>query len=411
MMEEGLLSKRSKYVYNILLEEEGLASNLAEAGKKVVKLNRGDPAVYFKTPKYMIDAYVKALRSNQTYYSRAEGAKTLINAVIKRYKEFYGLALSEDSIITTEGVSEALYFINSSLINTGDMAVIFRPYYNQYMTTLELHGGRPIFADYDERNMWAVDLDALRKSLKSARSNGQIKRVKYMLVTNPNNPTGTVLSRRILSGLADIANEYGIFLISDEIYDEIIFNGAKFTSISEVAKGMPYAILNGASKNFDATGFRIGFIIIPEHDRLSSELKSKMSDYARMRLSVNTPAQYAVAEGISNSKEHAKAIKEMVSEIEKRINSSVRILRENEYLDVVRPNGAFYIFPHIDIKSLKFRNDKGFVEGLLKEKLLQTARGSGFGSPAHFRIVSLATESILTDSMKKINEFCIKHAR
>ena len=126
-MEEGLLSKRSKYVYNILLEEEGLASNLAEAGKKVVKLNRGDPAVYFKTPKYMIDAYVKALRSNQTYYSRAEGAKTLINAVIKRYKEFYGLALSEDSIITTEGVSEALYFINSSLINTGDMAVIFRP--------------------------------------------------------------------------------------------------------------------------------------------------------------------------------------------------------------------------------------------------------------------------------------------
>ncbi len=406
-----LLSKRSAFVYNPILEEDDDAAKLAKRGINVMKLNRGDPAYYFPTPKYMIDAYVDALRASKTYYSDSIGVRELREAVAGRYKRMYGVNASPDNVIATAGITEGLAFINSALINSGDRAVIFKPYYVQYITNLREYGGRPLFGIYNEGEGWSIHLDHIRGELRKMKRAGRIGRVKYMIITNPNNPTGTVLKRKVLEEVVDIANENGIVLISDEIYDEIVYNGAKFTSVGQVAKGVPHILLHGASKVFDATGFRMGYMVFPEQDRKSMAIRDKIVDYARMRLSLNTPAEYALAEGISNRKEHDKAIGGMVSNIAKRVNSVTDILKRNDAISVVRPNGAFYVLPRLKMSGLRIKDDKEFIRRVLEEEHVQITRGSGFGSPNHFRIVALAPEKELADAVGRIEALLTKYAK
>lgn len=405
------LSDRSRFAGNPIEEEDVVARALEKKGKKVIKLSRGDPPRFFPTPKYIIDAYVEALRLGKTAYSRADGENALKEAIIGRYRRKYKLGIRDEDVIVTAGISEALLFINSALINDGDFGLLLRPAYPTYMPLLKLYGGRPLMAQYDERDGWSVHLDVLRRLLKDAKSRGLTKKIKYMMITNPNNPTGTVLGRRVLEEVVDIANEYDVLLISDEIYDEIVYNGAKFTSVCEVAKGMPYVILNGASKVFDATGFRVGFAIVPENDSRSESMKKALYNYAIMRLSVNTPAQYAVAAAINNVKEHNSAIRHMTKEIEKRANHATNLLKQSPYFEVVEPNGAFYVFPKIHMNELRLKDDKEFANLLLKEECIQVIRGSGFEEPSHFRIVALPPKEILDYAIDRIDAFCKRHSR
>ncbi|MEM0149642.1 MAG: aminotransferase class I/II-fold pyridoxal phosphate-dependent enzyme [Candidatus Micrarchaeaceae archaeon] len=405
-----MLSKRSRYAENPIEEEDRVAEALMKKGRHVIQLNRGDPPVYFPTPKYIIDAYSRALQEGRTTYSRAEGVRVLVEAVSKRYRSLYNMRVDEDSIIVTQGVSEAISFINSSLIDGGDAAIILKPYYPIYVPSLKIFGGRPFVGSYDENNNWDIDIDNLERRLRKLSAT-QRKRIKYIMITNPNNPTGTVLSRRALENVVELANEHSLLLISDEIYDEIVYNGAKFTSIGQLAKGVPHMILNGSSKIFDSTGFRIGFMIVPDDDKVSSALKLKLSDYAKARLSANTPAQYAVAEAMLNVKEHRKAIRAMVGSIESRVNYATKLIAESEFFSIVEPNGAFYLFPRVDLKSMGFKNDAQFVNELLNQEYVQLTRGSGFGMPSHIRIVALPPKDILGYAINKINDFCKKNAK
>ncbi len=215
----------------------------------------------------------------------------------------------------------------------------------------------------------------------------------------------------MLKEVVDIANEHGIFLISDEIYDEIVYNNARFTSLSQLAKGMPHAILNGASKVYDSTGFRIGYILVPEGDKKSQALKERLYNYALMRLSVNSPAQYAIVEAIRNVKEHKRAINAMVKEIALRANHATKLLNENPYLQTVKPNGAFYILPRVDLAKLGIKSDREFTDLLLEKEGIQVTRGSGFGASSHFRIVALPPKEILDYAINRINTLCKKQSR
>jgi len=408
-MTGSLLSAPSRYVYSAIREDDDLADQLRKEGKKVVKLSSGDPAIYFPTPRYVIDAYVKALRNGKTSYSRSQGIVELLEAIVNRYKTRYKIELNEEDVIVTSGVAEALTFVNSALIDVADAAVILKPYYTQYPVAIRMFGGKFILGRYDETKEWSIDLDGLAKLFKQAGR--KRTRPKYMLITNPNNPTGTVVPRHALEEVVELANEHRVLLISDEIYDEIIFEGSSFVSIGELADGIPHVILNGASKAFDATGFRIGYVVVPGGDKLSTELKHKLADYCRVRLCSNTPAQYAVAEALNNRVEHERTVGEMVRAIQGNVEAVMKLLGENQHLSTVMPRGAFYIFPRIDMRKMRFKNDREFVKGLLEEKLIQTIRGSGFGSPNHFRIVALAPREVMADSIQRINDFCMKNSK
>jgi aspartate/methionine/tyrosine aminotransferase len=406
---EDILSKNSKFVFNPIEEENATADSLIKQGKKIAFLHQGNPPLYFPTPKYIIDAYVKALREGKTGYSNSSGITELKEAIVKRYKRMYHLKADTDSVIVTQGVSEAIRFLNAALINNGDKAIIFKPYYTVYMPDLKLLGGSPLFERYDESNNWDLDTDRLEKTLSAIKNNK--KKPKYILITNPNNPTGTVLSRKALVEIVSLANEHDILIVSDEIYDEIIYNNAKFTSITEIAKGIPYIIFNGASKDYDATGIRMGFMMIPENDSVSMQLREKMKDFADARLSPNLPAEYAFTEALNNQKEHKKAITKMVNQIKKRVNACTDELNKSEYIHAVRPNGAFYIFPKIDMDKLKIKDDREFVDKLLREEYIQITSGIGFGESNHVRVVALADEKTLIDVAQKMDKLCRKYKK
>jgi aspartate/methionine/tyrosine aminotransferase len=408
-MTNSILSDSSKFVFSAIREEDDFADDLRKKGKQVIKLSSGDPALYYPTPTYIIDAYKEALSSGRTSYSRSQGVIELVDAIIRRYKSRYGISLTEGDVMVTSGVAEALTFLNSAIINPADAAIILNPYYTQYPVAIQMFGGKLLVGRYDESNQWNIDLDSIAKLVRG-KSSGS-KRIKYMLITNPNNPTGTVVPRKALEEVVEIANEHKILLVSDEIYDEIVFGGASFTSVCELAKGIPHMVLNGASKAFDATGFRVGYVLAPESDRASEDLKRKLTDYCRVRLCANTPAQFAIASAMNNRAEHERTVRELVSSIEKVVESAMKLLAENKYLSAVRPSGAFYVFPKIDMKSLNLKEDREFVHKLLEEKLIQTTRGSGFGAPNHFRIVALAPKETMIDSVTRMNAFCEEHAK
>ena len=404
-------SKRSEFVKNAILELDPAAEKLRKGGRDIIKLNRGDPPLYFKTPKYIIDAYVEALKENQTFYSNGAGTSELKEAVSKRYRRLYKVNVEEDGVICTAGVTEALLFINHALIEKKEGAVIFKPYYPLYLPRLMSEGGSPTFGFQDMRDGWAIHLDDLEAKLRKLGRHGRSKMARYMLITNPCNPTGRVFSRGVLKEVVDIANNNGILLVSDEIYDEFVFNGARFTSVSQVAKGVPHIILNGSSKVYDSTGFRIGFMLIPGEDRESEALKQKFVDYATTRLSLNTPAEHAVAEAIGNVGEHRGAVAGMVGAIKKRVDIAVKCLSENPAMDVIRPNGTFYLFPRIDLSRFDFGDGDVFAKKALFEAWVEITRGSAFGSPSNFRIVALPDEKTLALAIERINRMCRKHMK
>jgi aspartate/methionine/tyrosine aminotransferase len=398
-------SRNSVYAHNVIEEDNAVTEMVQRTGAKVIEANKGDPAAFFHTPKYMIDAYIRALRERKTFYSSPLGVPELRKAISSRYRRMYGLSVGPDEIIVTQGVSEALRFINAIFINQGDRAMLFKPCYPPYIPDLMMYGGRPVYAEYEEERGWRADLDRVRRELQK-----QKRAPKYMLIANPNNPTGTVLNRKELSEMVGIANEFGMPLISDEIYDEIVYNGAKFTSLASVAEGVPYAILNGASKDYDATGFRIGYAVIPGQDRFSAEIRRRIGEMASTRLSPNTPAQYAVAEAIGNANEHRKAVGLMVKKIAARVNACVDAISRSKHMSASRPEGAFYVLAKVDIGRLRVKDEKEFVSRLITEEHVRVARGSGFQAPpGYIRIVALAEKRVLEEAVRRIDSFCYRN--
>ena len=393
------LAEIVKYAHNPISEYDLLVERLIKQGKEIIKLNQGDPAIFFKTPKHIIEAYKRALDEGHTNYSSIEGVSELRNKIKERYHNLYNLDFDEERVIITNGVSEAIMFLNNAYINKNDNVLILSPFYPIYIPFAKMRGARIIFDKYEEINdEWTINTKRIEKIAKN-------KKIKYMVLINPNNPTGAVLSEDKLDEIARIAKKNNILLISDEIYDEIVYNGAKFHSISEFVDDQPYIIFNGFSKDYDATGFRLGYAIFPNKDSLSNKLLDAFIKLASLRISSNTPAQYAMAYALDDEKEHKNEIYKMRKEIEKRTNFLTDGINGIRGMHAVRPRGAFYIFASIDKKIFKVKDDKDFVYKLLIKKSLYLSPGSGFGMKDYVRFVSLAPQEILEKAINLLNEF------
>ncbi|MCL5427791.1 MAG: aminotransferase class I/II-fold pyridoxal phosphate-dependent enzyme [Candidatus Marsarchaeota archaeon] len=403
----GFISRAGRGIENPILEQGGSARELERQGGKLIMINIGDPGIYFRMPRNIAWAFKKAVDEGHTNYLREQGLEELREAVSDRYKGLYGIEFSGDDVVITQGVSEALSFMNQAMIDPGDAAVIFRPFFTEYLTYLKLSGGVAILPPLDEKRGWDISIGELDDALRSHAG----KRPKYMLITNPNNPTGTVLSEKAIREAIEIAKDNDMFVVSDEVYDELLYNGAAFTSVGKLAKGIPHLLLNGASKNYMSTGLRIGFAIFPEQDTKTQALKRTFIGMAGARLSANTPSQYAMLEGLRNTAKHQEFIREKAAQIASQSVHAARLVNETGFLTTVQPNSAFYLFARIHLDKLSLRDDREFVELLLREQKVQLTRGSGFGMPGFIRIVTLPSEAVLTEAIRRIKRFCEDHQR
>ncbi|MBY8985765.1 MAG: aminotransferase class I/II-fold pyridoxal phosphate-dependent enzyme, partial [Candidatus Lokiarchaeota archaeon] len=270
------------------------------------------------------------------------------------------------------------------------------PSYPLYISYTKFFDGVPIEYELDESNNWEPNIDDLRKKITD--------KTQAIVICSPNNPTGVMYSEKMIKNIIDIAGEYGLFIISDEIYDQIIFE-KEFTCPATLSNDVPIIGLNGFSKTHLATGWRLGYMYYHDPENRLHDLKEGIAKMARARLSASSTAQYAAIEIVKNPGTHTK---EMVAKLKERRDYSYERLRKIEGITCVEANGAFYLFPKFDFTELKkWKNDKEFVIDFLKTTGVCTVYGSGFGQYGndHVRFTFLPKIEILETVYNLLEEF------
>ncbi len=368
------------------------ARKVEQTGMKVDYLNIGDPVQFgFQPPDNVKQALIDSIKNGENYYSTSEGLLELREEIAKK-ENAKGLAITADDVLITNGVSEGLDMVISSIVEEGDEVLLPGPYYPPYASYVRLHGGLPVEFSVDLNNS-TPDFDDIKSKITS-------KTIAICLIS-PNNPTGVVFNENALKELVDIANEHNLYIICDEIYDQIIFDD-KFVGIGKVAGDSPVIILNGFSKVHLMSGWRIGYIAFNRSPQLEA-LREHLPKLARVRIATSLPVQHAALESLRGPQNY---INDFVSEMKKHRDLVVKRLNEMPGLSCSNPKGAFYAFPKIE--NNRFGSDKEFVTKLLESKGVLTVHGSGFGEQygsGHFRLVYLPSIEILNSAMNKIEEF------
>ena len=368
------------------------ARKVQQKGMNVDYLNIGDPVQFgFQPPDNVRQALIDAINKGENYYSSSEGLLELRQEIAKK-ENAKGLSISSEEILVTNGVSEGLDMVISSIVEEGDEVLLPGPYYPPYASYVRLHGGIPI--------EFAVDLNNSTPDIEDIKSKITSKTVAICLIS-PNNPTGVVFNEKSLKDLVDIANQHNLYINCDEIYDQIIFD-EKFVGIGKVAGDSPVIILNGFSKVHLMSGWRIGYIAFNQSSKLDA-LRENLPKLARVRIATSLPVQHAALESLRGPQDY---IGNFVSEVKKHRDFVVKRLNEMPGLSCPTPKGAFYAFPKIE--DNRFGTDKEFVTKLLESKGVLTVHGSGFGEKygsGHFRLVYLPDMKILDSAMNKIEEF------
>jgi len=386
------VSKKVSGVEYAIRDIVSAAKDLEKQGRVIDYLNIGDPVQYgFQPPENVKQAYIDAIKQGENYYSPSEGIQELRSAIAEK-ENSKGLSIGADDVLITNGVSEGLDMVMSSIVEEGDEVLLPGPYYPPYASYIRLRGGIPI--------EFSVDLENSTPDIADIKSKITPKTVAICLIS-PNNPTGVVFEENSLKQLIDVANENNLYIICDEIYDQIVFD-KKFVGIGKVAGNSPVIILNGFSKVHLMSGWRIGYIAFNNSPQLDS-IREHLPKLARVRISTNHPVQYAALESLRGPQEY---ISEFVTELKKHRDLVVSRLNSMPGISCSNPKGAFYAFPKIE--NNPFKSDKEFVLNLLKSKGVLAVHGSGFGTKygsGYFRLVFLPNMKILNSALDKIEDF------
>lgn len=363
-------------------------------GEKTISLNIGDPCKYdFSPPQHIVDAYIEALRSGKHYYSDSRGEYELREAVVEYEKRKNGLSLSPDDVLITQGAAEAVNVILAAAFEPGDKLLVPSPTYPPYITAARFFGVEAAEYMCLENEDWIPDIDHMRRLIDS--------KTKAILVINPNNPTGAVYTPKIIRNIIDLAGEYNLYVISDEIYDLIVFDGQrKAPNTASLAKDVPVITIYSLSKAYLATGWRVGYMYKYDPNNLLDDLWAVFTRFLMTRLSANTPAQYAAKAALLGPQDNIKIV---VDKLERRRDLVYRRFNEIDEIEARKPKGAFYIFPKINLNI----DDNEFCKKLLWNTGIVVPPGSGFGSfgKQHFRVVFLPPEHILNEALDRIERF------
>ena len=368
------------------------AREVEKGGTKVDYLNIGDPVQYgFRPPPNVVDAYIGAISGGNNFYAPSEGLPQLREEIAKKESR-KGLRTGPENIIVTNGLSEALDMVTASIVEEGDEVLLPGPYYPPYSSYVKLHGGVPV--------EFGVDLFAGKPDIEDLRSKITERTVAICLI-NPSNPTGVVFDRKSLREIVDVANEHGLYIICDEIYDRIVFDD-RFVGIGSVAGDAPVILLNGFSKVHLMTGWRLGYIAFSDSPHLDN-IKRCLPQLARVRIATNMPVQYAAVESLRGPQGY---IDEFVAELRRRRDMVVKRLDSMENLSCPNVHGAFYVFPRIE--NNPYRDDREFILELLRTQGVLAVHGSGFGhayGSGHFRLVFLPPPEVLESALDRIERF------
>ena len=373
------------------------ARELEKKGIKVLHLNIGDPNKYdFDTPQHMKDALYKAAMEGYNGYSPSEGDVELRNAIIEREKKRNKISYELGDTCITTGVTEGLQLLLNACLNPNDELLIPGPTYPQYTLITRFNNAKPVPYRCIEEEGWQPDVEHIRKSITS--------QTKAIILINPNNPTGALYSKKVIQQIIDIAGEHSIPLVSDEIYDDMVFDD-KQTATATLAKDVPVITFNGFSKVYLVPGWRVGYTLF-HHNGEIDELQDAFMRIARSRLCSNSVCQRACIAALKGPQDH---IPKVNKKLKQRRDFAYKRLNEIEGISTAKPEGAFYIFPKIEAMETKiWKTDKDFVLDLLNTKHVLVVHGSGFCQTYgnnHFRAVILPKIETLEESFNKMEEF------
>lgn len=369
-----------------------VADEVAKQGHKILPLNIGDPNVFdFMTPPHLIEAVYKAMKDGKNGYAPSSGIKEALEA-IRGEAGRKGITNIQDVFVTT-GVSESVEICLSALLNPGEDILTPCPDYPLYSAVLSKLEIKLNAYDLNEADGWQPELDDIKRKITP--------RTRGIVLINPNNPTGSVCTRRMLEDIAELARRHNLVIFADEIYDKLILDDDEHISMASVAPDVPVVTFGGLSKNYLAPGWRVGWGVVSGDAAAVKPYVEGVNKLLRARLCANHPEQYAIKPALEGPQDH---LTEVRRKLRSRRDLTVNWCNSTPRVSCVSPRGAFYAYPRLDIPE----GDDVFVKELLVQKYVLVVHGSGFGQKLgtrHFRIVFLPDEQILSRAYAAIGEF------
>lgn len=395
-------TKLQDVAYDIRGEVSAEAERMEFDGHNILKLNTGNPAVFgFDAPDVIMRDMIAALPTSQGY-STSKGIVSARRAIVTRYELEDFPAFDVDDVYLGNGVSELISMVTQALLNDGDEVLIPAPDYPLWTAAASLAGGTPVHYLCDEEDDWNPSIEDIREKVT--------EKTKAIVVINPNNPTGAVYSRETLQKIVDVARENDLLILADEIYDRILYDGAKHISIASLAPDLLTITFNGLSKAYRVAGYRAGWMVLTGPKNHARGFIEGLDLLAGMRLCPNVPAQHAIQVALGGR----QSIYELTGNsgrLLKQRNIAYEKLNEIPGVSVVKPMGALYCFPRLDPEVYDIRDDSKLMLDILRAEKILMVQGTGFNwpTPDHFRVVTLPWASQLGNAIERLGNFLVSY--
>jgi len=398
--------KKSGKLDDVLYEIRGPvmeeANRLEEEGFRILKLNIGNPAAFgFNAPDELLHDIIINLHNAQGYCP-SKGLFSARKAVMQYYQSFGMQDVITEEIYIGNGVSELIVMTMQGLLNNGDEILVPAPDYPLWTAAVNLAGGRAVHYLCDEQENWQPDIKDMETKITS--------RTKGIIVINPNNPTGAVYEKDKLQQIVKLAEEHGLIIFSDEIYDKILYDDYKHIPIATLSDNVFFITFSGLSKNYRAAGFRAGWMVLSGAREYARDYIDGLNMLSNMRLCSNVPAQYAIQTSLGGYQSVYDLTKEG-GRLRKQRDFAWKKINDIPGLSCDKPQGALYLFPKLDVKRFNIVDDQQFVLDFLLDKHVQFVQGTGFNwpKPDHFRLVFLPNIEILDEAIGKLADFLVDY--
>lgn len=393
-----LSKKVQKIEPSVTLAITAKAKEMKENGIDVISFGAGEPD--FNTPENIINAAIKAMQDGNTKYTSVNGILPLREAICKKFRDDNNLEYKPSQIVVSTGAKQSLANAFLAILNPDDEVIVPNPYWVSYPELIRLAEGKPVFVEGDEASSYKFNKENLEKAVT--------EKTKAIILNSPNNPTGTIYTKEELIEIAEFAKKYDLIIVSDEMYEKLIYDGKKHISIASISSDAyeRTIVINGLSKSYAMTGWRLGYCGATEKlAKIMTNVQSHMTS------NVCSITQYAAIEALNGPQDK---VNEMILEFEKRRNYMEKTLEEINGLSIIKPEGAFYIMINIDkclgkeIDGEIIKDSMDFSAKLLEHEKVAVIPGKAFGLDNYVRVSYATSMELIKKGLERINKFINK---